>query len=81
MTKVLDNVTFNVEGGERIAIIGPNGAGKTTLMRCLAGELRPTAGAYRVGRERPAGVTCRRTPQAEFDDKTDLFFLDVAIHG
>ena len=37
--KVLDNVSFNVEGGERIAIIGPNGVGKTTLMRCLAGEL------------------------------------------
>src|ERR1700677_1971650 len=41
---VLRDVTFNVEGGERIAIIGPNGAGKTTLMRCLAGELHPTAG-------------------------------------
>src|SRR6202034_1341362 len=42
--KVLNNVTLNIEGGERVAIIGPNGAGKTTLMRCLAGELRPTAG-------------------------------------
>src|SRR6202023_1554014 len=31
--QVLSNVTFNVEGGERVAIIGRNGAGKTTLMR------------------------------------------------
>src|SRR5271168_1438491 len=42
--RVLDDVSFNVEGGERIAIIGPNGVGKTTLLRCLAGELRPTSG-------------------------------------
>src|SRR4030081_275504 len=40
--KVLDDLSFNVEGGERVAVIGPNGAGKTTLMRCLAGELRPS---------------------------------------
>src|SRR5688500_18728152 len=42
--QVLNNITFNVEAGERIAIIGANGAGKTTLMRCLSGELKPTAG-------------------------------------
>src|ERR1019366_8111991 len=41
---VLGNVNFTVEAGERIAIIGPNGIGKTTLMRCLAGDLKPSAG-------------------------------------
>jgi ATPase subunit of ABC transporter with duplicated ATPase domains len=70
--KVLDNVTFNVEGGERIAIIGPNGAGKTTLMRCLAGELRPTSGRI-VWVENAQPGYMPQDPQAEFDDKTDLF--------
>ena len=70
--KVLDNVTFNVEGGERIAIIGPNGAGKTTLMRCLAGELRPTTGRI-VWVENAQPGYMPQDPQAEFDDKTDLF--------
>src|SRR6202022_3740297 len=53
--QVLSNVTFNVEGGERIAVIGPNGAGKTTLMRCLAGELRPSAGPGTWGGNAPPG--------------------------
>ena len=61
-----------MEGGERIAIIGPNGAGKTTLMRCLAGELRPTAGRI-VWVENAQPGYMPQDPQAEFDDKTDLF--------
>ena len=36
------NLTVDV--GERVAIIGPNGAGKTSLLRCLQGDLEPTAG-------------------------------------
>jgi len=69
---VLDNLSFNVEGGERIAIIGPNGAGKTTLMRCLAGELRPTSGRMLwVENAQPGYMP--QDPQAEFEDKADLF--------
>ena len=33
--------------GEIVALLGPNGAGKTTLIRCIAGLLRPRAGAMR----------------------------------
>jgi ATPase subunit of ABC transporter with duplicated ATPase domains len=70
--KVLDNVSFNVEAGERIAIIGPNGVGKTTLMRCLAGELRPDAGRIVWVENAQAGYM-PQDPQAEFEDKIDLF--------
>src|SRR6202047_930856 len=70
--KVLDNVTFNVEGGERVAIIGPNGVGKTTLMRCLAGELHPTSGRI-VWVENAQPGYMPQDPQAEFEDKIDLF--------
>jgi len=70
--KVLDNVSFNVEAGERIAVIGPNGVGKTTLMRCLAGELRPDAGRI-VWVENAQPGYMPQDPQAEFEDKIDLF--------
>jgi len=41
----LDHVDFTANAGESIAIIGPSGSGKTTLLHCLAGILRPDAGA------------------------------------
>jgi branched-chain amino acid transport system ATP-binding protein len=40
----LEDVSFSVSGGERLAIIGPNGAGKTTLFNVLAGQLSATRG-------------------------------------
>jgi ATPase subunit of ABC transporter with duplicated ATPase domains len=69
---VLNDITFTVEAGERIAIIGPNGVGKTTLMRCLAGELHPTSGRIEwVENAQPGYMP--QDPQAEFEDKLDLF--------
>jgi ATPase subunit of ABC transporter with duplicated ATPase domains len=69
---VLENVNFNVEAGERIAIIGQNGVGKTTLMRLLAGELQPSKGTITwVESAKPGYMP--QDPQAEFANKLDLF--------
>ena len=69
---VLSSITFTIEAGERIAIIGPNGVGKTTLMRCLAGELKPTAGVINWVENAQVGYM-PQDPQAEFEAKLDLF--------
>lgn len=42
--KLLNNVTWTVDEGQRWVIIGPNGAGKTTLMQVLSAQIHPTAG-------------------------------------
>jgi len=69
---VLKNLNFKVEAGERVAIIGANGIGKTTLMRCLAGDLHPTAGKVSwVENAQPGYMP--QDPQAEFENKVDLF--------
>ena len=46
---LFENVTFQVDRGDRLAIFGPNGSGKTTLLRILLDELKPTSGAIRHG--------------------------------
>jgi ATP-binding cassette subfamily F protein uup len=42
---VLDGVTKQIEGGERVGLLGRNGAGKTTLLRLLAGDTEPDSGS------------------------------------
>jgi branched-chain amino acid transport system ATP-binding protein len=41
---ILEDISFTVETGAKIALIGPNGAGKTTLFNVLGGQLPVTSG-------------------------------------
>ena len=42
---LLDDVSFRVGEGAKVALVGANGAGKTTLLRIVTGDLVPHAGA------------------------------------
>jgi ATPase subunit of ABC transporter with duplicated ATPase domains len=47
--KVLDNVSFVVEKGEKVAIVGKNSLSKTTILEILSGELAPDSGVIHWG--------------------------------
>ena len=47
--RVLENVNFTIDRGDRIALVGHNGAGKSTLIRLLASLEPPTTGQVKLG--------------------------------
>ncbi len=46
-TVALDGLSFEIAGGEVVAVLGPSGSGKSTLLLCLAGILLADAGDVR----------------------------------
>lgn len=58
-TRAVDDISFELQTGEIVALIGPNGAGKSTTMKALTTLLRPCAGSIRV-----SGYDVTKDPQA-----------------
>ena len=49
LTKAIDNISFEVDKGEFVAIMGASGSGKTTLLNCISSIDRVTSGRIYVG--------------------------------
>lgn len=45
---IIEDISFHIESGEKVAIVGNNGAGKTTLLKIITGEMEPTSGTVTV---------------------------------
>lgn len=45
---LFENLSFSIEGGERVGLIGPNGAGKSTLLKILSGQTQADSGKLSV---------------------------------
>jgi phospholipid/cholesterol/gamma-HCH transport system ATP-binding protein len=71
------NVSFRVTAGSVFAIMGGSGSGKTTLLKAMIGLLRPTAGAFRVGKEDYWAATEAR--RAEIDRGFGVLFQSGAL--
>jgi ATPase subunit of ABC transporter with duplicated ATPase domains len=65
---LLDDVSFRVGDGAKVALVGANGAGKTTLLRIITGDLVPQSGA--VSRTGGLGVMRQMVAAGLGDDPT-----------
>ena len=79
----LENVTFHLHEGERVAVVGPNGAGKSTLFKIVAGVLQPNAGEVKIFGSRPRGHVCiGYIPQrSQVDWNFPVSVADVVMMG
>ncbi|MCL1835315.1 MAG: ABC-F family ATP-binding cassette domain-containing protein [Oscillospiraceae bacterium] len=75
---ILDDISFDINEGEKVGLLGKNGAGKTTLLRLITGELEPDEGTVAVTGfkktglisqipEYPAGYTGEDVMQTAFN--------------
>ena len=55
--RALDNVSFQIEPGEFVAVMGPSGCGKSTLLHLLGGLDRPTSGTVTIDGRELSGLT------------------------
>ncbi|MCU0484483.1 MAG: metal ABC transporter ATP-binding protein [Anaerolineales bacterium] len=80
---VLEDITFRLERGQRIAVVGPNGAGKSTLFKVIAGVIPPSSGNVNVYGEGPGGHICiAYVPQrSQVDWHFPVSIYDVVMMG
>ncbi len=79
----LDDISFSLNEGERLAVVGPNGAGKSTLLKIIAGVQPPTSGKIQVYGQKPSGHICiAYVPQrTQVDWSFPVTVADVAMMG
>lgn len=79
----LENVSFRVEAGERVAVVGPNGAGKSTLFKLIVGTVKPGRGSVNVYGHGPTGHICiGYVPQrSQIDWSFPVTVEDVVMMG
>ncbi len=72
--KVLNNVSFVLQRGDKVALIGPDGLAKTMLFKILAGEEKADAGTYTWGQT----ITWSYFPKdnSKFFDGSDLSLVE-----
>ncbi|KFN47291.1 hypothetical protein N787_09210 [Arenimonas metalli CF5-1] len=73
--RILADVGFGLEAGDRVGLLGPNGAGKSTLVKTLVGELRPLAGERVAHPDLRIGYFAQHTVESLHEGQSPLWHL------
>ncbi|HLT03349.1 MAG TPA: ATP-binding cassette domain-containing protein, partial [Pseudomonas sp.] len=73
--RILKDVGFGLEAGDRIGLLGPNGAGKSTLVKTLVGELAPMSGERKAHPDLRIGYFAQHTVESLVAGTTPLDHL------
>ncbi len=73
---VLQNLSFTIRPGEKIAIVGINGAGKTTLIKLLCRVYDPTSGVILVN-----GIDLRELSLEDWQNAIGILFQDFPVYN
>jgi ATP-binding cassette subfamily F protein 3 len=73
--KILDNIGFGLEAGDRVGLLGPNGAGKSTLVKTLVGELPLLAGERVAHPDLRIGYFAQHTVESLHEGQSPLWHL------
>ncbi len=80
---LFDNMTFEIQKGDRVALIGVNGCGKSTLFKVLTGEILPTDGTVVLAKNLNIGYmeqhVCRNLDRSAYNEVLSVFseLLDI----
>jgi manganese/iron transport system ATP-binding protein len=79
----LEEITFHLHAGERVAVVGPNGAGKSTLFKVIVGVEIPASGSVRIYGSKPGRHVCiGYVPQrSQVDWAFPVSVADVVLMG
>lgn len=78
--KILENVTFSLDEGDKLGIIGINGCGKSTLFKLILGELEPDSGNVYISKNKTVGILRQNDAFGDLTDANEgASSLDVMI--
>jgi branched-chain amino acid transport system ATP-binding protein len=80
--KVLHDVSFALEAGEKLALIGPNGAGKTTLLNVIGGQLPASGGSVTLAGKRITSLPTNKRLHLGLGRSYQVnnLFFEMSIH-
>jgi ATP-binding cassette subfamily F protein 3 len=73
--KIVSNIKFSLQIGQRIGLLGVNGAGKSTLIKTIAGELAPLDGIATIGKGLSIGYFAQHQVEMLRHDESPLWHL------